>query len=75
MEPLLQAITKECGEFRAQIGPTDEQVQLAVQAYADDVIFISDNPNGVAKMLKVLENFVDWSKMEVNVKSAQSHLT
>jgi hypothetical protein len=40
IEPLLQAITKECGEFGAQISPTDEQVQLAVQAYADDVIFI-----------------------------------
>jgi hypothetical protein len=24
IEPLLQVITKECGEFRAQIGPTDE---------------------------------------------------
>jgi hypothetical protein len=60
-----QAIAKECGEFGAQIGPIDEQVQLAVQAYANDVIFISDNPNGVTKML---EDFVDWSKMEVNVK-------
>jgi hypothetical protein len=68
IEPLLQAITKECGEFGAQIDPTDEQIQLVVQAHADDVIFIPDNPNGVTKMLKVLENFVDWSKMEVNVK-------
>jgi hypothetical protein len=68
IEPLLQAITKECGEFVAQIGPTDEQVQLAVQTYADDVVFISDNPNGVMKMLEVLEDFVDWSRMEVNVK-------
>jgi hypothetical protein len=65
IEPLLQAITKEFGE---QIGPTDEQVQLAVRAYPDDVIFISDNPNGVTKTLEVLEDFVDWSKMEVNVK-------
>jgi hypothetical protein len=68
IEPLLQAITKECGQSGAQIGPTDEQVQLAVQTYADDVIFISDNPNRVTKMLEVLEDFVDWSKMEVNVK-------
>jgi hypothetical protein len=68
IEPLLQAITKECGKFGAQIGPTDEQVQLTVQAYANDVIFISDNPNGVTKMLEVLEDFVDWSKIEVNMK-------
>jgi hypothetical protein len=57
IEPLLQAITKECGEFGAQIDPTDEQVQLAVQAYADEVIFISKKPNGVTKMLEVLEDF------------------
>jgi hypothetical protein len=68
IEPFLQVITKECGEFGAQIDSTDEQVQLAVQVYADDVIFISDNPDGVTKMLEVLEDFVDWSKMEVNVK-------
>jgi hypothetical protein len=69
IEPLLQAITKECGEFGAQISATDEEVQMAVQAYADDVIFISDSPDGVKKMLEILEDFVDWSRMEVNVKN------
>jgi hypothetical protein len=68
IEPLIQAITKECGEFGAQIGPTGEQLQLAIQAYANDAIFISDNRNRVTKMLEVLKDFVDWSKMEVNVK-------
>jgi hypothetical protein len=38
------------------------------QAYADDVVFISKDANGVAAMLQVLEEFVDWSRMEVNVK-------
>jgi hypothetical protein len=40
---------------------------LAVQAYADDVIVISKDLSGVAEMLEVLEDFVDWSKREVNV--------
>jgi hypothetical protein len=61
-------VTRECGQFGAQIGPAEDQIRLAVQAYADDVILISNDPNGVAEMLKVLEDFVDWSKMEVNVK-------
>jgi hypothetical protein len=74
IEPFLQAITKGCGKFRTQISPTDEQVQLAVQPYADGVIFISDDPNGVTKMLEVLENFVDWSKMKVNVKKCATAL-
>jgi hypothetical protein len=28
---------------------------------------ISKDPSGVAEMLEVLEDFVDWSKMEVNI--------
>jgi hypothetical protein len=50
------------------IGPAEDQINLAVQAYADDVIFISKDPSGVAEMLQVLEDCVYWSKMEVNVK-------
>jgi hypothetical protein len=68
IEPFLQAITEECGKFGVQIGAAEENLQLAVQPYADDVIFISDSPEGVKKMLEVLEDFVDWSRMGVNVK-------
>jgi hypothetical protein len=50
------------------IGPAEDQINLAVQAYADNVIVISKDPSGVAEMLEVLEDFVDWSKMEANVK-------
>jgi hypothetical protein len=48
-------ITKECGDVGVQIGRAGEQVQLAVQAYADDVIFISDSPEGVLRthMLRI----------------------
>jgi hypothetical protein len=68
IEPLLQTITKEWGEVGEQIGPADEEIKLAVQADADDVIFISDSAEGVKQMLEVLEDFIDWSRMEVNVK-------
>jgi hypothetical protein len=68
LEPLLQAATREFGQFGAMIGPAEDQIKLAVQAYADDVSFISKDPSGVAEILGVLEDFVDWSKMEMNVK-------
>jgi hypothetical protein len=76
LEPLLQAVTRECGRFRALNGPAEDQINLAVQAHADTVIFISNDPNKMTEMLRVLEGFIDWSKMEVNVKkcAAASYL-
>jgi hypothetical protein len=68
LSPLLQALTTECGRLGAWIGLDGEEVDFAVQAYADDVIFISKEAHGVRSMLEVLERFVDWSRMEVNVK-------
>jgi hypothetical protein len=51
-----------------QIGSAEDQIQLAVQAYAEDVVFIPKDPSGAAEMLQVLKDFVDWSKMELNAK-------
>jgi hypothetical protein len=68
LEPLLQAVTSECGHLGALTGSAEDKIRLTVQAYADDVIFISNSPEGVEQMLQVLEEFVDWSRMEVNVK-------
>jgi hypothetical protein len=68
LDPLLQAVTRECGQFGALTGPAEDQINLAVHVYANEVIFISNDSNRVVEMLKVLEDFVDWSKMEVNVK-------
>jgi ribosomal protein L27 len=61
-------VTKECRGSGARIGPDGEEIDIAIQAYADDVIFVSKGPEGVSTMLGVLESFVDWSRMEVNVK-------
>jgi hypothetical protein len=61
-------VTRESGQFGALTGPAEDQIRLTVQAYAGDIIFISNDPDGVAEMLQVLEDFVDSSKMEVNEK-------
>jgi hypothetical protein len=67
LEPLLQAVNRYCGDMGAFVGPADDRIGFSVQAYADDVIFISKNADGVRRMLEVLETFVGWSRMEVNV--------
>jgi hypothetical protein len=61
LDPYLQAVEKKregCGAF---VGRAEEKVQFATRAYADDVIFISREPKGIREMLKVLEDFVNWS--------------
>jgi hypothetical protein len=68
LEPLLQAVTRECQDEGAPVGPAEDMIRIPIQAYADDVIFISKSPDGITKMLKVLEEFVHWSKMTVNVE-------
>jgi hypothetical protein len=68
LEPMLQAITTHCERFGSYVGPADERIGFAVQAYADDVIFISREAEGVMRMLEGLERFVNWSQMEVNVR-------
>jgi hypothetical protein len=68
LEPLLQAVKRraeDCGTF---VGSVENRIGFQVQAYADDVIFISQRPRGIEVMLEVLEDFVRWSKMEVNAK-------
>jgi hypothetical protein len=50
------------------VGQSDDRVGFEIQAYADDVIFISRKPEGIEHMLQVLETFVRWSRMEINVK-------
>ena len=67
LEPLLQAVNKHCGKDGVFVGPAGKRIGFAVQAYADDVVFMSSDANGVRRMLQMLETFVDWSQMEVNV--------
>jgi hypothetical protein len=41
-----------------QVG--DEKVEFNVQAYADDVVFISKRPGSVQEMLSTLDAYVQW---------------
>jgi hypothetical protein len=68
LEPLLQAVSRECAGVGTFVGSDENRIEFLVQAYADDVIFISKTADGIKAMLGVLQRFVDWSKMEVNAK-------
>jgi hypothetical protein len=41
LEPLLQAMNKECEGRGAIVGTVANRIEFGVQAYADDVIFVS----------------------------------
>jgi hypothetical protein len=68
LEPLLQAVPKTCEGCGAFVGSAKDRIEFTVQTYADDIIFISNEANGVRRMLEMLERFVNWYRMEVNVK-------
>jgi hypothetical protein len=54
----------------------DKRVGFNVQAYAPDVILASERPWSVQEMLSMLETYVQWARMEVNVAKCAmlSHL-
>jgi hypothetical protein len=70
LEPLLQTIGKNLKDVGAFVGPeeVEDRVGFTVQAYADDVIFVSRTIQGMKLMLSKLEEFTRWAKMEVNVE-------
>jgi hypothetical protein len=70
LEPLLQAIGKDLAGRGASIRSLEgeETLTFTVQAYADDVIFISRTVERMNAMLQKLEDFERWSRMEVHVK-------
>jgi hypothetical protein len=72
LEPLIQAVSKKHEDCGAFVGREGGRINFTIQAYADDVIFIAREPKGIEKMLKVLEQFVDWSRMEVNTKKCMT---
>jgi hypothetical protein len=68
LESLPQAAEAKCGKCGTFVGRAEENISCTVQAYTDDGILISREPKGIRAMLEVLEHFVNWSQMEVNVK-------
>jgi hypothetical protein len=75
LEPLIQLIkrvNRGSGAF-VDIGE-NKKIENLIQAYADDVALISETPEGIQEMLKSLELFTKWSKMEVNVQKCSTGL-
>jgi hypothetical protein len=69
LEPLLQLINRaNRGEGAFVRNEQGESLEFRVQAYADDVILISQKAEGIKGMLRSLGSFVRWSQMEVNAK-------
>jgi hypothetical protein len=69
LEPLIQSIKKiNKGEGTyVDINP-NKRIEILIQAYADDIALISEKPEGIQAMLRTLETFTRWAKMEVNVR-------
>jgi uncharacterized C2H2 Zn-finger protein len=67
IEPLLKGIATANRRTGAFVEVGDERIEFATQAYADDVVFVSQRPEGISEMLRTLEDFERWSRMEVNV--------
>jgi hypothetical protein len=67
-EPLLQVVEAKCGKYRAFVGRAEEKINFTIHAYADGVILISRESKGIRGMFDILEYFVNWSQMEVNVR-------
>jgi hypothetical protein len=49
----------------------DDHIEFSFQEYADDVVLISQEAEGIEAMMRTLEEFIKWSRMEINgTKSA-----
>jgi hypothetical protein len=59
LELLLKVVSIDCEEFKTYISPTEYRIRFAVQAYADDVIVILREAEGVQRMSQVLGAIVN----------------
>jgi hypothetical protein len=67
LEPLIQAIEHD-GEARgAFVHVGDDFIEFLIQAYADDVLLLSQHREGIERQLEILKDYVDWSRTNVNV--------
>ena len=65
IEPFIRHITQDCRQLGYHVGKSDKIVKV-VQAYADDLILFSDNAEHMERLLKELELFLRYSKLNVN---------
>jgi hypothetical protein len=69
---LLPTTRKNLKDLGAFAGPEEieDRLGFTVQAYADDIIFISRTTQGMKLMLSKVEEFTRWAKMEINIKKS-----
>jgi hypothetical protein len=68
LESFLQAVRHKHKGQGVSIEIAEEKEEILVQAYADDVVLVSEKPEDLQEMLQTLEEFTEWSRMEVNTK-------
>jgi hypothetical protein len=61
LETLLMAGSINCEQFGTFVGPSEDRIGFAIQACADDVIFILREAEGVQRRLGIIEAFVNCS--------------
>lgn len=64
LEPLLRVIETHYSDLGYHLGDTN--ATKTIQAYADDLILFSDNERNMNDLLKVVENFLSYSKLRIN---------
>jgi hypothetical protein len=68
MEPLLESIKRDENMRGAYLRTKEELLgKVTIQVYADDVIFCSERENGITRIFQIMDQFVEWSRMEINV--------
>jgi hypothetical protein len=75
LEPRLQLVKKRHSGRGAFVQVGDERVEFNVQAYADDVVFVSERPGSVQEMLSTLDAYVRWARMEVTIAKCATTLS
>ena len=65
LNPLLTALERH-GQGYTIINKINEEVNVTVQAYADDVILFSDSREGMNRNIEIVEQFIRYAKLEVN---------
>jgi hypothetical protein len=72
IEPLLQTIKRRHEGRGYPVNLDGTTSRFVVQAYADDIVFMSDRKEGIKDMLLTLEEFTSWARMEVNHKKCET---
>ena len=71
LNPLLEALeTHGSGYYISN--SVDENVSITVQAYADDLILFSETREGMERNIRILEQFLHYSKLVVNCSKCHS---